>query len=117
MYAIAQIIYGYPLVSNDTDVPSARTTNELIDQALVDEEDGFLEYYSGASDEEPVAFGIELGAFDEACAFVALSSLPTSPTAEQLAEFQANLDKLDAHTRSAIVALGEPSVFFLWSTS
>lgn len=116
MYAIGQIIYGLPLVANeDEDSPQERF--EILAEACQEECDGFLSYYSGASDESPAAFGVELGQFDECCAYIEAASLPLVPTPEQVAEYARLLDAQEPEVRKALENLGAPRVFFLWSTS
>lgn len=115
MYAISQIIYGLPLVANDGE-PSPRDT-AAIAQAIEDEADGFLSYYSGAGDESPAAFGVKLGEFDECCAYLNVADLPLLPTAEQKEQYNRTLEAAAADIKAALSALGAPRVFFLWSTS
>lgn len=116
MYSIVNVVYGYPLVSNDLEESSPK---ELpgVSEALAEEQPGFLAYYSGATEDTPSAFGIDLGQFDEACAYVVLSDLHTAPTDEQKAEFQELLAALDHELQATLRAMGDPSVFLLWSTS
>lgn len=114
MYAIARIIYGVPLVSND-DTPLELPAS--VSEAVEDEEEGFLTYYSGSSDEPPAAFGVELGEFDEACAFVKPADLPLTPTAHHVAQYEALLATQPPERKACLAALGAPQVLFLWSTS
>lgn len=115
MYAVANMIYGYPLVSSKS--PSPRKRFPRLDAAVDEERKGFFTYYSGSSDDTPAGFGIDLGGFDEACAFVPASDIPAAPTPEQQAQFQALFDALDPDLQADLRALGEPSTFLLWSTS
>ena len=115
MYAIAQIIYGLPLVANDGETSPRDTA--AIAQAIEDEADGFLSYYSGAGDESPAAFGVELGEFDECCAYLNVADLPLLPTAEQKEQYNRILAASTADIKAALATLGTPRVFFLWSTS
>lgn len=116
MYAIAHLIYGHPLVTNDAG-PSPRARWPRVDAAIEDEVEGFLTYYSGAADETPAAFGIRLGHFDEACAFVPLSDIPLAPTDEQKAQYEAQFAALAPELQDDLRSLGSPAVFLLWSTS
>lgn len=116
MYAMAHMIYGYPLVTNDQE-PSPRARLPRVDDALDEEMAGFLTYYSGAADETPAAFGIRLGRFDEACAFVPIAEIPLAPTEDQRTEFQRLLEALPSDLQGDLRGLGEPSVFLLWATS
>lgn len=116
MYGIAQIIYGVPLVANE-DGDSPKEKFDVLAEAIEDESDGFLSYYSGAADESPAAFGVELGQFDECCAYIDVSTLPLDPTPGQMAEYSQLLEAQEPEVRKALESLGSPRVFFLWSTS
>lgn len=116
MYSIAQIIYGIPLVSNDDGAPGQSEDLEL---AIEDGEPGFLSYYSGAAPETPAAFGIELGEFDEACAWIDMKDVNLSPTPQQTSQFELLWKSLKKSLQEEIEAkYGKDSkVFILWTTS
>jgi hypothetical protein len=115
MYAIAQVIYGIPLNSNNYFEDNRQSAD--LDLALENADPGFLRYYSGGADVPPSAFGIELSSFDEACHHVDLSSLVLEPTDAQHSEFAHLLEALEPALREEVLSYGEPRVFFLWSTS
>ena len=91
--------------------------DELVEEVIHEERDGFLSYYSGGSGASPVGFGVEIGEFDEACAYVDVNTLPLVPTEEQKSQYQALFNGLNAEETELLKSCGEPRVFFLWSTS
>lgn len=113
MYAIANIIYGIPLISNDPDFSRSDDLQEFIDE----EGDGVQSLYSGAGGEQPAAFGVLIGEFDEACAFVEQSVYSASPSAEHVAEFNRLWANLSEEDRALMEPYGAPRTFLLWSTS
>ena len=115
MYAISQVIYGYPLVSNDKELDLSEELCELVWSDA--EEDGWLHYYSGSATDEPAAFGIEIDEFDEACAYVDTRKLKMTPTQADIDKFNELFDKLEPEIQEELRQFGEPFVFFLWSTS
>ncbi len=116
MYSIANIIYGIPLNSNDS-YSDTESSEELSELAFSDE-DGFLRYYSGSADVDPLAFGIRIDEFDEACHHVDLSTLKLVPTDAELLEYNRLWNTLDIAIQEEITEnYGTPRVFFLWSTS
>jgi len=107
-YAIANVIYGVPL-----------TRDEILEKVSIDDldgQDGFLSYYSGGADVQPMAFGVALSEFDEATDYVDMRTLQIMPTGADLDQYQRCLDQLEDPEKS-ILAAEKPFVFILWSTS
>lgn len=115
-YAIAEAIYGVPLVSKDLGDPQVP---QIIEEAIEDELEGILTYYSGSADETPAAFGVDLRyGFDECSGYLEMSDVNPTVTEEQKEELNKLLNNLDEDLRKAILEYGgTPRVFFLWSTS
>lgn len=113
-YAIATIIYGLPLVSNDFE---DLNYSEELNEALENDDAGFHRFYSGGSNVDPAAFGVILGEFDEGCAYVDAHRLPLAPTPEQISEYVKLREPLSVALNEELDTYGEPRVFFLWSTS
>lgn len=113
MYAIATVFYGLPLNSNDTEIAKS----PLLEENIEDESAGFNRLYSGGSNCEPTAFGIELSEFDEGCHHVELSDLKLEPTKAQYDEFTKLYNALEPELQEELKVYGEPRVFILWSTS
>lgn len=117
MYAIAEVIYGFPLVAHGSE-DSPREKFPVLQDAVEEEEvEGFLTYYYGSSDEEPAAFGIKLDGFDESYPYTGVSQLTLAPSAEQIQQYNDLLTMQEPDVRAALENLGEPRVFFLWTTS
>tara|TARA_R110000868_G_scaffold324272_5_gene585169 strand:- start:757 stop:1104 length:348 start_codon:yes stop_codon:yes gene_type:complete len=113
-YAIAHVIYGIPLNSNDDEVKKSDELEDLIE----DEPEGMLGYYSGSAPWIPTAFGVELHEFDECNHHIDLDTINLQPTAEQLAQFNTEWANLPAEIKEEIIkSYGLPRVFLLWSTS
>lgn len=115
MYSVANSIYGLPLVANEGKSPFQKYPR--LAEAVEMEVAGFLSFYSGSSDEKPQAFGLDIGGFDEACAFVNMADVPSAPTPEQIEAYQALFAAQTPELQADLRALGEPFVFILWSTS
>ena len=115
MYAIANIIYGIPLISNE--IPSIELSDELKEIIEDDDTDGILSFYSGSGDNTPAAFGILLGQFDEACAYTDISKLKLTPIKEDIDQFEMLFNNLSNSLKIEIASISKPFVFFLWSNS
>jgi len=115
MYSITNIIYGYPI------------TTEISNLIIKKEEDpnsdwnedndmvcGFNKYYHGSSDCIVGYVGVELDSFDECGEMLKPSSLKMQPTEKQK---QQALKKINALTPDFKKLVGEPDVFFVFSTS
>lgn len=110
MYAIVNVIYGYPMTRDKLE--------EAVSEGMFeDEPDGFLSYYTGSGDVTPAAFVVDIGGFDEACDYVDPSDINLIPTEEQKAEVERLLSALDPERQALIRESCDPFVFFLWSTS
>lgn len=113
-YACASIVYGYPLVSNKKYVEHSEDLEDLIESG----ENGFLSFYSGSADQMPAAFGVKMGRFNEACAYVDVRGMTLEPTDAQKAEVETMFNALDPVIQTEIQSIcAEPFVFILWSTS
>lgn len=107
MYAICNVIYGYPMTRGK----AVDLVEELEDEA------GVITHYSGGSDVTPAAFGVELGRFDEATDYTEMDKLEAmKPTVEQIAKVEQDLSALPAEQQE-IIRAEKPRVFILWSTS
>ena len=104
-------MYGIPLHGQGRQRRSDEV-NELIENIH-----GVYSPYSGNADENPAGFGVKLDGFDECESFINVADLNLVPTAEQLQEFQALWDALEAEEQALISQYGEPRVFFLTSSS
>ena len=114
MYAIVTVIYGIPLNANNK---STKWSDELED-AIDNEEEGFISPYSGSSEKPPVAFGIPLDSFNEACHHVELTDVHIIPTSKEISQFDELWNKLPETLQLEIAQnYGHPRIFFLWSTS
>ena len=115
MYAIANVIYGIPLMIENGDEESM--SDEFF-EALDEDEGGFMTFYSGSGDFIPRAFGVMLDQLDECCHHIFLDEVALAPTADQEAEYQALWARHSPETQAQLLAHGaEPRVFILWSTS
>lgn len=112
MYCIFTVVYGIPCHNND----HSHVRSELIEEQAECESDGFFTVYSGNGDGTPIAFGIVLGEFDEACHHVEMYSIPT-PTPAQINEFDRLYTVLDPEVKAALDQYGAPRVFFLAGSS
>lgn len=112
-YAIANLIYGVPLHTND----GSYERPQILEDALENEDYGFLAFYS-SSGERPGAFGIKVDEFDECCHHSEL----------HLAKFMANghshhteyerlFKQLPKELQDEVRAFGQPRLFILWSSS
>jgi len=119
MYAIANIIYGIPLVKTDEESKHSEALKDLLEES--DNEAGeapsFISYYSGSAEVTPCAWGLELGYFDEGCAFVEADKLFMRPTNAQIAMVNEAFAALPEALRAEISEYGPIRVFALWSTS
>lgn len=113
MYTIFKVVYGVPLNKNDT---KTKWSKELED-ALDNQAEGFLTYYSGAGDTVPAAFGIELDEFDDACHHVELLELITKPAWPQWQLYGELFAQQTPKMQKEIAKYGQPRVFFLFTTS
>jgi hypothetical protein len=111
MYCIFTVVYGIPCHNNER----SHVRSELIEEQAECESDGFFSPYSGKGD-TPIAFGIGLGEFDEACHHVEMFSVPT-PTPAQMGEFKKLYDALEPEVKAALDQYGAPRVFFLAGSS
>lgn len=135
MYAIANIVYGFP-VSNATLFSKLRKAdkatvpqqfvNDFLDGAekfsmkdvieALQESDFFFEHaYSGSADEVPTWFGTVLGRFEE-CKNTRASALQMTPNETQKTEVHTRYAELPAFIRNAIPET-EIDVYIIWSTS
>ena len=114
MYAIAQVIYGIPLNSNDNE---NLDPTGVLTEAVEYEESGYLEYYNGGSDVPPRAFGVEISEFDECCHHIPLQDLRLRPTVDHLDQYQKLWNQQSPECQEALKKIGEPQVFILWTTS
>lgn len=115
MYAIAEVFYGVPLVSNKHALKLTPYLAEMIEEG--DEEYGVQTFYSGSSNDTPAAFGVHLDSFDEGCAYVDPREVSMSPTPAQVDEYKRLVDNFPDPATKAWLQKQTPFVFFLWSTS
>jgi hypothetical protein len=112
-YAIAKVIFGIPLGVDETNL----ILIELIEEAVANNDRGFLSYYS-ASGDEPRAFGVEIDTFDECCSSVDVSSIRWTPTESQRREFYQLWEHVDDEFKILIEKeCGYPRSIILWTTS
>lgn len=116
MYAIAHIIYGIPLNSNDNVIEVSDVLEMIIED---DETDGIISYYRGSGEDlHPQAFGVGVCEFDECNHHIDLSTLNFTPTNEQRWKFQDLYNALPIEIRTEMVSkFGPPRTFLLWSSS
>lgn len=112
MYCIFTVVYGIPCHTNDYD----HTRSELVEEHIEIETDGFFSVYSGNGGQQPAAFGIIIGSFNEACHHVELSTIPTV-SAGQIEEFNKLYNALDHEVQAELFRYGPPRVFFLAGSS
>ena len=118
MFAISEVIYGIPLVSNDAIVTYSEELENFIDEEWTAESGvSFLSFYSGSGDQSPAAFGIQLDQFDEGCSYVNISDLTLIPSQEHVSQFKEAFEELSDDLKAELSKFEGPRVFFLWSTS
>lgn len=112
-YAIANLIYGVPLHTND----SLYERPESLNNALEDEIEGFLAYYSG-SGYSPGAFGIKVDEVDECSHHSELHLAKFMANGHQHhVDYERLLKQLPKELQDQIKAFGHPRLFILWSSS
>lgn len=111
-YAIARVIYGIPVDLDFEELPE----DHILREAVEEEYDGFLSYYSGSAD-TPAAFGVEIDCFDEACFSIDISDLRLEPTEAQLRDYARLWEHLELEVKVELKRFGNPRAFILWSTS
>ena len=118
-YAIAHIVYGIPLQNADGYLK--RRWSEELEEAIENEDEGFITPYSGSSEVTPAAFAVEIGTFDEACHHIEASTLKAmlQPTFQVVDKWRDNFKALSESLRTELSdeKYGEPRVFILWGTS
>lgn len=125
MYAIANVIYGFPVEIDfdfyyEDDENYDEDSPRILEECFENEEKGFLEYYSGSSENSPKAFGITISRFDE-CTPVKISNLNLVATLDIKNQYNEAYESLNEEVKNELKSFqedfGEPQVFILWSSS
>lgn len=115
MYSITNIIYGYPITTKISNLLIEKEDDENSDwNEDGDMVCGFNKYYHGSSDGIVGYVGVELDSFDECGEMLKPSNLKMQPTEEQKNEA---IKKINALSQDFKTLVGEPDVFFVFSTS
>lgn len=127
MYICGTIFYGIPLHFPNDDGEHSEFIQALKDDYLYDEPEkqikGLYAHYHGGSDEQPMAFGVELAEFDTTVSYIDLNQrlFDYLLTAENQKKFQHAWslvwNALDEKMRTEFSVYGEPRLFVLWSSS
>jgi hypothetical protein len=116
MYTIANLIYGFPLHNNTSN--QLKWSDEL-EEAVNNEEPGFLTFYDGGLDVVPSAFGVIIKEFDVCVHHTDLYEIDLFPTDHQIQLFNDQLNNLTPTLQEEIKKYGipYPRRFILWSSS
>lgn len=117
MYAICNVILGWPLNTNGPG--KANDWSEELENAIEDEQPGFIQHYRGSGEDMPTAFGVELCEFDECAHHTFISDITLTSTREQETEIIALFNGLTPSLRREIITKYglEPRIFILWTSS
>jgi hypothetical protein len=106
MYAIGEVIYGFPITEEICDVA------EALDEELGTMDGGrFYTAYHGSWPHETGYFGVRLARFDELSTFL-LSDITAKPTEEQKKKVLEDFEKLPKEYQDAAQPIGTYVVWF-----
>lgn len=114
-YATGDVIFGVPLVALPPTVVLSEETDEYREEG--NRSLGFIRAYSGSHEETPSAFGIELLSLETIAAFTDLDAAKVTVTQELKNRYEELREALPEEVRDDLLALGEPRLFILWSSS
>jgi hypothetical protein len=128
MYAICNVIYGYPLsdiLMDDPEMPP-EIKAELEKLVESNDEDDFLhKYYSGCANHTPCAVGIVCGEFDETQStnlrdlYHSCNKNVSSAKIDDFADWWNSTELMSPELKTWLLDYykDDPQLFFLWSTS
>ena len=112
-YAIANLIYGVPLHTND----SVYERPEILSEAIENELEGFITDYSSSGD-TPGAFGIKVDEVNECNHHSELHLAKFMANGHQHhVEYERLIKQLPKEVQSELKVFGQPRLFILWSSS